>query len=430
MLENDIRSAYLQMAAADQPASRVSIPVATRRGRARIRMHRAGAIGTPVFAAGAVLAIALTSAFPAGLVGTRRPSSAAQAPAPAYFNPLRPYVAFGWLPGSASTQTMGLYGRTEQLVYGPSPAILLDAYSAGHCRVRRHNLLCNAGDGQPQQIPDGHLGRKAGTVTGHQAYWMAASPIATLTPLAPSGTNTAEPFPSYTNTAGPAPTDTNTAGLYPSESPTAEPSSPGSSTQVQRHATVPTVAVPAKGGVSLKWQYARGGWAILTAPSLSTALRIARNVRFGPTAGPPISFPFQLISVPASWQVNSVATRWLDGVQYASSYLVTAGPVDGVPLGVYPKTTPLFDAGAGSADACAGLMYYKTTTRVINGYKVTIDHDVKFWPQYQLCASDANGVFVLINVGSRPAITPVQLFASHVRLLGPDPANWTTNPVG
>src|SRR5215472_6555164 len=89
MLEPDIRDVYQRMADVDLPPSRISIPEASRRGRAQLRMRRAGAISTPLFAAGAVLAIALSGVLvqtdSAGLnvAGSR-------GAAPRYFDPLRP----------------------------------------------------------------------------------------------------------------------------------------------------------------------------------------------------------------------------------------------------------------------------------------------------------------------------------------------------
>ena len=66
---------------------------------------------------------------------------------------------------------------------------------------------------------------------------------------------------------------------------------------------------------------------------------------------------------------------------------------------------------------------------MIDGYPVTLGGDKKFWPQEELCAADADGLLVWIAVGARPTISPADLFGDHLRLLGPDPAHWTTQPI-
>jgi hypothetical protein len=415
MLESDIRAVYEEMADSDLPPSTISIPAATHRGRMRLGLHRSGIIAAPVFAAAAVLAIALSGVLPGGLLGTGRTADSAFGPAPAHFDPLSPYASFGWLPGHESARVSGLFGTTDLILYGRG--VLLDAYSAGHCQVRGGGLLCNPGDGRPHQIPDGKLGRLAGKVAGQPAFWQPERhQVLMLGIVALLRNRTAGPMPSGTNTAGAVPDNTSTAGTVPDNTSTAG-----------RQVSASTSQGPRPG--SLKWQYARNGWAIVEAPSLSTALRIARDIRFGPGVGTPVSFPFQLTGVPADWHVDSVLTSWIGDVQYARSFVVTSGLPDATPLGIYPAATPLFDAGPASLNACGGLMYYRASTTVIRGYRVSLDSG-RLWPQQQLCAGNADGVFVWMNLGRGPAISAVDLFAHHLRLLGPDPANWTTQPIG
>jgi hypothetical protein len=378
MLDRMIQDAFDQMAGSDQPPARVSITHAIRRGRVQRRRHGLTAAGAPVFAAGAALAISLT-----GVIGlpARPPASGGAgvgtAAAPRYFNPLRPYAAFGWLPGGASErQSTGLFGQDELLISGPNRwQILLVVHADGRCQASGRSLNCNV-DGGP--APGQVLGRMVGDVDRHPAYWAATGPL--LRPL----------------------------------------------TDLQN---------PSRGGQhtsagALAWQYARGGWAILQAPSLGDALRIARSVRFGQDVSPPVRFAFQLTSVPADWQVNAVATGWEDGVLYAMSYQITAGHVDAVPEGDYPPGTPYLETGPGGNGACTGLIYYGAHPAVINGFHVTLGGDKTLPPQAELCAADAEGLLVWITVDTRPTISPADLFAHHLRLLGPDPAHWTTQPIG
>jgi hypothetical protein len=370
MLDRMIQDAFDQMAGSDQPPARVSITHAIRRGRMQRRRHGLTAAGAPLFAAGAALAISLTGVIglpaqpPAG--GGAGVSTAA---APRYFNPLRPYAAFGWLPGGASErQATGLFGQDE-LVLTASPAELT-MYAADRCKVGGHALGCNvAGQKAPSQV----LGDPVGEVDGHPAYWFSRR-------VAPS------------------------------------------LSRIQR------LPLPGQTG-TLTWQYARGGWAVLNVADLRDALRIADSVRFGPEISPRVKFAFQLTGVPTDWQVNALVTGWRDGVLYASSYQITAGHVDAEPEGDYPPTTPFMEAGPGPG-ACGGRIFFGARPAVINGYGVTLGGDKDFWPQYELCAPSADGLFVTIYTGARPTISPADLFAHHLRLLGPDPAHWTTQPIG
>jgi hypothetical protein len=363
MLEPDIKAVYKRMATVEPPPSRISIPAATRRGRTRMRLRGAGVVGSPLFAAGAVLAIALSGALPAGLLGTKHaPANAGVSgpAAPRYFNPLRPYAAFGWLPDGALRHTAGFFGRTELslvntgVTRGP---VALFAFTAGICHLSGRTVTCSITGGAPTW----KLGRPAGRVDGHPAY-------------------SATGFPG--NSSG-----------------------------------------------SLTWQYARGGWVTMEAPSLRIGLRIARNVRFGPTAGPPVRFPYQLTGVPANWRVNWVGTRWLHLVLYADGFGVTAGTVNR--FSGSPPTTPVFDAGpAAGKGQCYALMYYKFSIHTINGYQAFVGHSTTYpWPKWELCANNADGDFVWIAMRGHPAIGVVRLFEHHIRLLGPDPAKWTTKPI-
>jgi hypothetical protein len=376
VLESDIKKLYEQMAGRELPPSKINIPAAHRRGRRLRRRRQAGVIVAPLLAAAAVLAIALTT-LPAGPHRTAPPpaSSGAPAAAPQQFNPLIPFASFGWLPDHASLQTTSLLGQTELLLdgnppgYPHEPSVQLDAHSAGLCHVAGRELNCSVAGGTA--VPE-TVGRRVGVVDGHPAYWAP--------PQVPKRRN----------------------------------------------------GVPQLGGVqpgTLVWQYAAGGWAALNTETLPDALRIAANVRFGYAGQPHIRFRFQLTGVPADWQVNAVGTAWQDGVLYANNYQITAGHVDAVPEGDYPSTTPFLETGAGGKNACVGLLYYKISTTVINGYQVELSSSSRSgWPKYELCADDADGTFVWIADGSRPTLSPVSIFGQHMRLLGPDPANWTTQP--
>ena len=378
MLEEDIKSLYGRMADMEQPPSSISIPGAGRAGRVRLTRRRAAAVATPVLVALAVIAIVLAASIQGGLHGTQPTGSAQRAPtgsaqrAPQYFNPLRPYARFGWLPpqghrfpadGEVISQRMMSLGNP----FGASLAL----YAAGACHLTGHTLNCS---------PSGNrytLGRNIAQGDGHPVYWTA--PQKARSPL------------------------------------------PGNSPGV------------------LAWQYAVGGWAVLDyaapghAPAIHDAVKIADHIRFGYRGEPAIRFPVQLTDVPANWQVNCVATSLLGHVMYATSDVVTAGRVTGSICGDNaPLNAPHFDAGQGAKNQCGGFMHAEgaqSKPEMINGYQVVLITDQKFWPNHQLCADDAAGTFVWIATGAHPTLSPVSIFSHHLRLLGSNPAKWTTKPI-
>ncbi len=373
MLDQMIRRAFEQMAGSDQPPARVSITHAIRRARVQRRRQALTAAGAPVLAAGAVVAIGLAGVI--GLTGRAQApaggSTAGTAAAPRYFSLLRPYAAFGWLPdGTSLSQTRDGLGQDALLLWGRMDThTQLAIYAAGRCKVSGHTLRCNVA-GQP--IASQALGGLVGDVDGHRAYWAS------------------------------------------------EHLSIGVSPSLARRTLHLTAG-------ALCWQYARGGWAVLDAPNLRDALRMAVSIRIGPDVSPPVRFALQLTGVPADWQVNAVAAGWRDGILYATSYQITVGRADIGPEGDPSQpATPSVQIGPGSKGACP----QAEPSTVINGYPVRLWGPNETWADPELCAPDADGLFVWIQVSPRPIISPAEMFGHHLRLLGPDPAHWTTQPIG
>jgi hypothetical protein len=200
----------------------------------------------------------------------------------------------------------------------------------------------------------------------------------------------------------------------------------------------PRSPLPGTSPGQLAWQYAVGGWAVLDyaasghASAIDDAVKIADHVQFGYRGEPAIRFPVQLTDVPANWQVNCVATSLLGHVMYAASDVVTAGRVTGSSCGDNnPLNAPHFDAGQGAKNQCRGFIYAGAHFKpeLINGYQVVLITDNKSWPNHQLCADNAAGTFVWIAIGAHPTLSPASIFAHHLRLLGSNPAKWTTKPI-
>jgi hypothetical protein len=330
----------------------------------------------PVAAAAAVAVIALV----AGLIvpGALRPAAApavhlgyaGTTRAPQYFNPLRPYARFGWLPPkSPSSPADSEVISQKWMSLGNTSVASLALYAAGACHLTGHTLNCPpSGNRYP-------LGPNIAQGDGHPAYWTAPQ-----------------------QARGPLPGN-----------------SPG----------------------QLAWQYAAGGWAVLDyaasgqASAINDAVKIADHVQFGYRGEPAIRFPVQLTDVPANWQVNCVATSLLGHVMYAESDVVTAGRVTGSSCGDNaPLNAPHFDAGQGAKNACGGFYYagLHFKREVIHGSQVVLGTQ-KFWPNHELCADNAAGTFVWIATGAHPTLSPTSIFARHLRLLGSNPAKWTTKPI-
>jgi hypothetical protein len=358
VVENDLRTLFRLEADAEQPLARISIPAASRRARIRQRRRRALTFASPVLAGLAVVAVALASTAAPNLAhGTAAGNHpAGGSAAPQYFSPLRPYV---WLPDGRSAKTTGAFSPTDELLYvGPLDEVHI--WAASGCREEK-GLGCN---GQASS-----MGRYAGQVHGHPAFWEQARPVRGVQPLL---------------------------------------------------------------GGTLNWVYARNGLAQVYASDERVALRTARSLIVGPTAGPPIRFAAQMIRVAASWRVANVTTQWVSGVEYAADYYLTANPRN-----LKASATGLPQIGASLALArqsdCKDYMpQYKHRTETINGYRayVGVNPNPRGWPESALCAADADGQMVSLEMDRHPAISAVDFFAHHLRLLGPDPAKWTTRPIG
>jgi hypothetical protein len=74
----------------------------------------------------------------------------------------------------------------------------------------------------------------------------------------------------------------------------------------------------------------------------------------------------------------------------------------------------------------------RTGAGPINGYRVMVNHlKAKHGdpPVQQVCAARADGLAVFISTyGKNPKPSAISIFA-HLRLLGTDPAHWTTQPL-
>src|SRR6266516_6440120 len=167
MTESQVRALFKQIADDEAGPSRVDIPLALRRGRARLRWRRACVAGGSVLAAAAVAALAVA-------VGPVRPGPgpvAAGPAAPRQFNPLVPYVSFGWLPAGESLNQGGIRPTESYMAAGHlGPEWALDVYARGQCH------LTGSASGLNCPLSTLHIRRRAPDVAGHRAFWTGPGP--------------------------------------------------------------------------------------------------------------------------------------------------------------------------------------------------------------------------------------------------------------
>jgi hypothetical protein len=181
------------------------------------------------------------------------------------------------------------------------------------------------------------------------------------------------------------------------------------------------------GRVYLAWEYARGSWATLAGPrgraALGDVIKVADNVRYGVATKPSLRFPVQLTRLPSAWRVAFTHFVADAGVLRVSQYTLT-GP-DAPDLTTDPATP---------GSSCYFYPGGQSARQTINGYRVTVNHLAAARgnpPVQQVCAANADGLSVFISTYGRHA-TPdaISIFAHHARLLGTNPAGWTTQPLG
>jgi hypothetical protein len=388
MSEPQIRALFTEIADREPAHSQVDVQLARRRGRARLRRRRASVAGISALATAAVVILAmgvgplrLGSGPPAGRPG-----------APRQFNPLVPYLSFGWLPPGNRLTAGDTRPEVVALVAGRNPNALnpwnLIVYAAGQCHLTRPagELKCSTAalEGFNAQISG-----RAPTVQGHRAFWAGPGPISGLPPA------------------------------------------------LQRHRA-------SRSDSYLLWQYARGGWAGLVLPTANAtklsaaqreaykqdAVKIANHVRYG-AATPPLVFPAQLTGLPSRWRVGSVYYQPDGRLLRASRFALTTGTPDlGADGGLeFQSNLPNFGVDPAT--------FYKNFcptagSEIINSYRVVVTNPVSgTLPSEWLCAAHADGLALQIALrGTHPPISVASLFGDHLRLLGTNPANWTTKPIG
>ncbi len=427
MDENGLRVLLDQVSDDELPPVRVSIDLAARAGRRRLRwrhMYLPGA--APLAAAAAVaLIVGLLSATGAGLHRDTPPRpGAALPPATDRFSVLESDASFGWLPAGFSAS--GLSNQESlnptQLTLSASDgnrALDLVLFAAGQCKLLRSGRL----------VRTARLGPGL-SCNGPSSGWLG-----------------------FFRIMGPA-ADVNASPAYWGPDRT-----------------------------SLLWEYGQNAWAFLSPeptcavgqlrcpaaptswvgrlasgkspgiyPSAATQAilyHVAQRVRYGPSSQ--VRYGFTISGLPASWLVprpvtiNNVAS--LDGV--LANVVWEAGPkTDPPPLSINVEPAGL------SRTSCAAILSstvgYPSHTYshvMIDGVRAVVSvqgtgRNVARHVEAETVCTDVHGLRVQISLALSTQISPftplpgsggvgdMQTLVSHLHLLGSHLARWTTSPPG
>jgi len=377
MIENQIRELFAGLAGARRETTRVDAERARRRGRARLRWRRAAVTGTPLLAVATAVTIAVTLGFAPAYLHQDTTATGTGPAAPRQFDPLVPYLSFGWLPAGNSLLRGGV-SRTSAFMFAgrtaTSPNVWdLGIYAAGRCHLTSGAKKLTCGSAGPTI----DITRPAPAVHGHRAWW------------------------------------TNSSNMWWADA--------GLVWQYARNGWAWLI-------LPNMYRYPPQQVAAVR----RDAVRIAAHIRYGaPTR--PLVFPAQLVHVPGNWRVSSVLYTPDGRVLQASSFALAGGrPSLGSDGGLdYQKGLPTIGIGPDSPKSTCPRRG-ESNREVINGVRVVVSHSAAGGlPRQDLCAAHADGLTLFVSEqGAHPAIGVASLFRNHLRLLGGNPANWARNPFG
>jgi hypothetical protein len=388
MDEKALRAHFERFARVNLPPTTVDVARARKAGRRRLRIHRAG---VPAASFGVVIAIGALFAggvLPTG--ATSRPAVAAHARkdharkdhaskpgpasgpmAPASFDPLAIYATFGWLPPGFSVvnpPTAQTATQSFANVSGPNgQSIALTVFAAHQCSFT--GPFWSPPKGTFQFTDGGKHRRYLHSRLYPGGLLCNSGPGSNPGPILPAG-HLAGGRPAYLM-------------LDDYGHPTA-----------------------------LAWQYARDGWAVAqwSGPRPAQLTEIAARVRYRSNLHLP--FPFRLVSIPASWKVSGAGSQVEGGK--LTGYVLYLGPSQD-PDGITVLIVPPYPNGCVNIGG-------KTQTVSFDGAAGVLRSAGQ-----EACFGSLHGMYVYVS--SDQAGGALGLLR-HVQVLGPDPANWTTQPLG
>ena len=411
MDDNSIITLLASITDPPEPASRVSIAAALRRGRRRRRLLQAGASALAVVAVAAAVAVpriilsgnterSQASASPSSFAARPVKRPAMPASAPARFNVLVPYAAFGWLPAgyseaSVPLSTFGLLnsGPTEvdrTAVAANGAMVSLAVHARGACAT---------GAGASGSCTRGAASSKAPDVNGRPALWILDG-HGIAWEYAPAA------WAHVFITAG-----------------------------RQGHGTLPGAKDAARLKVLGSAAGKRSAWQTpAPAGTRDLVLKIADAVKYAQHT--PLVFDVRLASpLPAGWSLQEMGFHVVDGRLLADG-LSVGPPVDTSALSISATKPPGF-----GCNYVSGQSSYVTRYGVNWEYRVLDDHIAK--NVQMLCSMqpiDGLDVNIYLDMapeqaGAAPLPGSYQLggaFGVYARLhlLGLNPADWTADPLG
>jgi hypothetical protein len=383
MDEKAMRAHFKRAAQAKLPPSTVDVARARKAGRRRLRIRRAGVpaasfavvIAVGALVAGGVLPTGATSrpaaAVHAHKAHPRKPEHASGPMAPASFDPLRIYATFGWLPPGFSVVNPPTPQTATQSfadVNGPDgQSIALTVFAAHQCSFTGPFWSPPKGT---FQFTDGGKHRRY----LHSQWYPGGllcnwGPQSLPRPILPAG---------------------DLAGSHPA------------------YLMLDDYGHP----TALAWQYARDGWAVAqwSGPKPAQLREMAARVRYRSNLR--LRFPFRLAGIPASWKVTEAGSQVEGGK--LRGYVLYLGPSQD-PQGITVLIEPPY------TDGCVNIGG-KTQSVSFDG----ADGVLRSAGQ-EACFGNLHGMYVYVS--SDQAGGALGLLR-HVQVLGPDPANWTTRPLG
>ena len=383
MDEKAMRAHFERAAGANLPPSTVDVARAREAGRRRLRVRRAG---VPAASFGVVIAVG--ALFAGGVLPTgansrppaaahvhkghaRKPEHASGPMAPASFDPLAIYATFGWLPPGFTAAAPPNGETTNQssmdAMNSHGQTISLTVFAAHLCSFT--GPFWSPAKGTFQFTDRGK----------HKRYLHSR-----LYPRGLLCNSGGTPLPGPILPAG------HLAGGHPAYLMLDENGHP----------------------TALAWQYAQDGWAVAqwSGPRPAQLKEVAARVRYRSDLRLP--FPFRLAGIPASWKVAAAGSQ------------VEGGKLTGYALYLGPSQDP------------AGITVliehpYPNGCVNIGGKTQSVSFDgaagVLRTAGQEACFGSLHGMYVYV---SSDQVGGALGLLRHLQVLGPDPANWTTQPLG
>jgi len=381
MDETGLREVLARVAEDQLPPSRVDIGLASRRGRRRAHWRRIYLpYGAPVAAAAAV---ALIAGLPQAVTTNNQqpptvPSVQNGNPpkvAPPAFDALEPFAVWGWLPRAIDPDAMSYqdaeFSDGETLsAYVPranGESLQFQIWPAHGCKVVNARRARLLECGTNGSIGSFELTTKAPPVDGGKAYWV---------------------------------------------------------------------------GNNLAWQYGKSGWAQIIAANLSRAevLKVAATLRYQSAR---FRYGFAIDRVPAGWrqlgQPDGTFFTFTDGKPTPDSWYFGQRSNGEPTLQIWamPPADRTYNT------ECAVLTHVHKQSIKLDGTRATLLSSATAAPSQAfeaLCDRDLRGLDfgIILITRDAGATTPAPGVSHlggvlgvfhHLRLLGPDAQNWTTNPL-